>query len=326
MNAFEKKLFARWYLLLPLLLLLPYSGMAATKTGALPVKPIQMNAPKEITPEGFTPKQFTTSDQAVLYYYDSATEAAQGLTVLFVPGWTMPGWIWFEQAKKAALHARVIVFDPRGQGASAVAASGYDYPRRSRDIAQLIAACQCKQVVLVGWSLGGLESLQYVADFDAQALAGLVLVDHSVGTGTPPKWDPTFLPRVRSDQRKTMTSFVKGMFRHPPEATWLAALVEASLKLPADLSVKLLSQPTPREFWRDSFLNAPVPILYAVVNRFAQQAQIMKEAKPSIRISVYEQAGHALFVDESARFAAELVAFLKELPSYKQPARPAQAK
>jgi non-heme chloroperoxidase len=277
-------------------------------------------------PAGFAAQQFKTSDNARLHYYDSGKPGSEDTTVLFVPGWTIPGWIWFEQAKLVAPLARVVVLDPRGQGASPVASSGYEYPRRARDIAETIAACQCKKVVLVGWSLGGLESLQYAHDFASAGLSALVLVDHSVGTGTAPKWDPTFLPRVRSAQRKTMTQFVKGMFRTKPSSAWLDSLVDASMQLPSDLSVKLLSQPTPREFWRDAFLNAPVPVMYSVVPRFSEQAQIMKQAKPSIRTSIYELAGHALFIDESARFNAELVAFIQDLSDYKAPQMPVKAK
>jgi non-heme chloroperoxidase len=270
--------------------------------------------PSAALPLGFTAKQFTTSDKTDLVYYESAGASPDSTTVVMVPGWTMPGWIFFAQAKHIAAHARVVVMDPRGQGASAIASSGYNYARRARDIAELIKHCDCKKTVLLGWSLGGLEALQYSVDFASANLSGLVLIDHSVGTGTAPKWDPTFLPRVRSQQRVAMQGFVKGMFRSKPDAPWLTDLVEASLKLPPDLSVLLLSQPTPREFWRDAFLNAPVPILYSVVPRFEEQANIMQQVKPSIRTSIYRNAGHALFIDESARFTAELVAFIQELP------------
>jgi non-heme chloroperoxidase len=267
-------------------------------------------------PAGFKVKQFKTTDNVSLQYYESAVAVPDELTVVFVPGWTMPGWIWFEQATNVATKVRTIVLDPRGQGASAISSGGYNYARRARDIAELLAACQCQKVVLIGWSLGGLEALQYSHDFASAGLAGLVLVDHSVGTGTPPKWDPTFLPRLKSAQRKTMSSFVNGMFKTKPEPAWLAQLLESSMKLPADLSVQLLSQPTPREFWRDAFLTTPAPILYAVVPRFSEQAQIMKQAKPNIQISIYDKAGHALFIDQSTRFAVELVAFIQALPEY----------
>jgi len=33
---------------------------------------------------------FTTSDGVKLHYL----EAGQGPAIVFVPGWTMPGWIW----------------------------------------------------------------------------------------------------------------------------------------------------------------------------------------------------------------------------------------
>ena len=276
-------------------------------------------APSFNLPIGFVAKSLQTSDQVRLQYYESTGQALAtsaiglspaGPTLLFIPGWTMPGAIWFEQASKLSKNYRVLVLDPRGQGKSQVPESGYTYARRAADIADLIAHCKCRQVVLVGWSLGGLETLQYVADFKAANLAGIVLVDHSVGTGTPPKaMDPTLFQKIRSDQRAAMTGFSRSMFKTKPAQSWLDQLITSTLSMSGASSIALLSQPTPREFWRDAFLKAPVPILYAVIPRFAEQAQIMKAARPDIRVAIFENAGHALFIDDAQGFYRELSDF-----------------
>ena len=278
-------------------------------------------APSFSLPTGFSSKSFQTSDQVRLQYYESTLAAASTAgvstsspTLVFVPGWTMPGAIWFEQAAKISKYYRVLVLDPRGQGKSQVPENGYTYARRAADIADLIAHCKCRQVLLVGWSLGGLETLQYVADYKAANLAGIVLVDHSVGTGTPPKaMDPTLFQKIRSDQRAAMAGFSRNMFKIKPPQQWLDQLIDSTLSMSGANSIALLSQPTPREFWRDAFLKAPVPILYAVMPRFAEQAQIMKTARPDIRVEIFENAGHALFIDDAQGFNRVLADFAKAI-------------
>jgi non-heme chloroperoxidase len=282
-------------------------------------------------PAGFEQKSFVTSDQVRLSYYEAKPNIAAASTLLFVPGWSMPGWIWFDIAKQWANRHRVIVFDPRGQGKSDVAASGYEYKRRAADIAELIAACNCSQITLVGWSLGGLEALQYTHQFQAANLAALILVDHSVGVGKPPSWDPTFFNRLRADHPKAMAGFVRNMFAKPVAAGALKQLTDAALHLPLQPALDLLSQPVPREFWRDAVVNAPVPVLYLVIPKFAEQAQIIKELKErnternlekdteqapkrnasSITIRVFDGLGHALFIDDATGFNAELGEMLK---------------
>lgn len=52
---------------------------------------------------------FTTSDGVKLHYL----EAGKGLAIVFVPGWTMPAWIWEGQIHHFAEHYQVVVLDPR---------------------------------------------------------------------------------------------------------------------------------------------------------------------------------------------------------------------
>lgn len=53
-----------------------------------------------------------TSDSVELHYL----EAGSGPTLVFVPGWTMPAWIWKPQLEHFSTDHRVVALDPRGQG------------------------------------------------------------------------------------------------------------------------------------------------------------------------------------------------------------------
>lgn len=258
----------------------------------------------------FKRERFTTTDQVELTYYDSGPRPDASATLVFVPGWSMPGWIWLDIAKQMRLNYRVVVFDPRGQGNSSVANEGYQYSRRAQDIHELLSACKCERFVMIGWSLGGLETLQWSQRFPHPQLKGIVLVDHSVGVGKPPTWDPTFLSRLRADQSKAMTAFVKGMFAKTPDPVWTNRLIQQALHLPLTSSVQLLSQSVPREYWRDAVVHAPVPVAYWIIPKFAEQAKIIQQLRPNIDVEIFQNAGHALFIDQSEQFSVSLYRFM----------------
>src|SRR6185312_8142002 len=104
---------------------------------------------------------FRSSDGVRLHYLEAGSPRA--LTIVLVPGWTMPAWIWGPQLSAFSRSYHVIAFDPRGQGESDVPEWGYEPFRRGQDIADLIAALGNKgPVLLAGWSLGVLDTLAYV--------------------------------------------------------------------------------------------------------------------------------------------------------------------
>ena len=129
-------------------------------------------------------RYFITSDGVRLHYLDAGPRGAKIL--LFVPGWTMPAWIWAPQIAAFSRQYHVVAFDPRGQGDSDAPATGYEPVRRGQDIADLITHLAPVPVVVVGWSLGVLDTLAYVHTHGDALIAGLVLVDNSVGEDPAP--------------------------------------------------------------------------------------------------------------------------------------------
>jgi microsomal epoxide hydrolase len=234
----------------------------------------------------------------------------------------MPAEIWRAQIEHFAAAHRVVAFDPRGQGASAVPRDGYRVERRARDIAELLDQLGPRPVVLVGWSLGVLEALAYVKFHGAQRVQALVLVDNSIGEEPPPKSDPTFLPRLKKDRVKTVNGFVRGMYRQPQPESYYQRIVAASLQVPLDGAVALLSYPYPREFWKNALYATDLPVLYAVTERFRGQGENLKKHRPEAWVEVFPRAGHALFVDEAERFNQLLDDFLRQAVATRAARRP----
>src|SRR5579864_5701780 len=81
-------------------------------------------------------RTFVTSDGVRLHYLEAGPP--NGHTLVFIPGWTMPAWIWISQIQYFSPRYHVIAFDPRGQGDSGVPATGYEPIRRGQDISELL--------------------------------------------------------------------------------------------------------------------------------------------------------------------------------------------
>ena len=249
---------------------------------------------------------FVTSDGVRLHYLDAGPPA--GRTIVLVPGWTMPAWIWAPQIAAFSRAYHVIAFDPRGQGKSDAPSWGYTPERRGQDIAELIALFHTK-VLLVGWSLGVLDSLAYLHQRGDAAVAGLVLVDNSVGEEPAP---PPGRPTPRIPHARFMARFVRAMFHAPQPAAYLDRLTEASLRTPEPACRALLAYPVPRAYWREALYATDRPLLYVVRPRFAAQAANVRRMRPNTETVVFANAGHALFVDEPGRFDAVVEGFIRE--------------
>jgi microsomal epoxide hydrolase len=255
-------------------------------------------------------KYFVTSDGVRLHVLEATPRAPLAPVIAFVPGWSMPAAIWQAQLGSLAKDHRVAALDPRGQGRSQIPPSGYTAERRADDIAEFVA--RYPKVVLVGWSLGALEALQYVVAHGQSKLAGLVLVDSSVGEPPiPPAGD--FRGALERNRAQAIDLFVRAMFRTPRPDTEIAQLTSEALQLPLEASLALLAYPFPREHWRAAAHAVRVPLLYVVTPQFAEQASNLKRNRPQFEIAVFEDAGHALFVDEPERFNALLEDFVRRL-------------
>ena len=268
---------------------------------------------------------FVTSDGARLRVLETGPEdlarARGGEPVLaFVPGWSMPAAIWRPQLARLGATRRAAALDPRGQGESDIPVSGFHIDRRADDLREFLA--RYEQVVLIGWSLGALEALQFIHRHGADHLAGLVLVDSSVGEEPAPPPAGDFLESLQRDRRSTVAQFVREMFCSVRSDDELATLTESALRMPLDASLALFPRGVPREHWRDIVRAFRKPLMYVVTEQFAAQARNLLRYRPGTRVEIFEAAGHALFVDDADRFSRVLLAFVDEIGPDRAPGRP----
>src|ERR1043166_109551 len=127
------------------------------------------NVKAQTTKSGF----FKTSDDIRIHY----VEAGSGRPIVFIPGWTMPAWIWQKQIDEFSKKYHVIAVDPRSQGESDKPPYGHLPETRARDYKELVDHLGLKQPVMVGWSMGCGELVKYAEQFGADNVGGFVLVD-----------------------------------------------------------------------------------------------------------------------------------------------------
>jgi non-heme chloroperoxidase len=251
---------------------------------------------------------FTTSDGVRIHYL----EAGKGPAIVFIPGWQMPGWIWEKQIAHFSARYHVVAVDPRSQGESGKPADG-NYPeRRARDYKELVDHLKLAPAVLVGWSMGVPEIMAYVDQFGAGDLGGVVLVDGFVTVeDSVAKVFPMLLKSLEMDRPGFTDRFVHSMYKKPQPEDYYRRLVDTALQTPTNSAVTLGVSMIARTDWLPVFPKlAQTPVLYVVTSVLLKQLDPVRAALPQLQSEVFEEAGHALFVDEAERFNQVVDRFL----------------
>ena len=259
-------------------------------------------------------KFFLTSDGTKIHYLIGGTGPR---TLVFVPGWLMPAEIFQMQFNHFVKTYRVISFSPRSQGKSDIYLGKNLAQKRAQDIHELLQETQAKNISLIGWSLGVLETLDYVSRYGTHGLQSLVLIDNSIGEGTPPIAQKKSATIHTTEQFTQYTkNFIAAIFHQPIPAELLQMIEHSTLRLahkPAQ-AFAILKKPYPREYYRETIYASQIPVWYAITPRYREQATLFNQKYPLGQLKIYEKnAGHALFIDQAEDFNRDLEHFLKAL-------------
>lgn len=260
----------------------------------------------------FEGRHFKTSDRVALHY----VSAGQGpLAVVFVPGWLMPGDVFKHQVAALSERYRVVVLDPRGQGRSQVKVRDMSAERRANDVKELVEHLGLNDYVLVGWSLGVMEILETTTRHRMPGLRGMVLIDNSIGMGPAPtpSGKRAGRPLQKESFRRYVSDFSRAIFKRPPQDGLVELIERSASQLEPSVAWRLLDKPHAREYYKQAVLAARVPLWYAITPRFSVQGEELLGQRSQAVATVFEDAGHALFVDSAEAFNAGLLDFLSRL-------------
>jgi microsomal epoxide hydrolase len=265
--------------------------------------------------EEFRSSHFVTSDGVKLHYL----EAGSGPSLVFVPGWTMPAWIWEPQLNHFSASHRVVALDPRGQGSSEKPSQGYHAARRGRDICELLEHLGGEPAVVVGWSLAVQEALVCAHEVGTEHIRALVLVDHPVFI------DPQFALALADERVKSLQmnreawvrTFVEEILNNPPSEAYVEALIRAALSTPANAAAIMMADlyflgPTDLRPLLDA-LDRPVLFIFSSLDWAVAAANEVREGWRKVPVKVMDGASHALFVDKPEEFNRLLDEYLASL-------------
>jgi non-heme chloroperoxidase len=118
---------------------------------------------------------------------------------------------------------------------------------------------------------------------------------------------------MQANRAQMTDGFVRSMFRKPQAEEYLQKLIKASLATPTDSAIAIgLAGFTTDNRPALAKINKPTAIVGA--NKpLLPQFQEMQKSIPGAKFELFDDAGHALFVDDADKFNTLLDEFLTSL-------------
>ena len=125
--------------------------------------------------EGLKLNSFVTSDGVNLAYW----EAGVGTPLIFIPGWSANGALYFHLMHILSQHYHVYVLDVRNQGLSEKVAFGNRISRYAMDVKQFADHLGVSQADYCGWSMGAAILWASIDLFGTQGMRTLSIIDQA---------------------------------------------------------------------------------------------------------------------------------------------------
>lgn len=244
-----------------------------------------------------------------------------GTPILFIHGLLGSHLNWEKQLEYPALQQhRLITYDLRGHGLSGKPSDADAYTKGRRwadDLAAVIDALDVDQPILVGWSLGGAVMTNYLAAYGDDDIAGAVYVDGVVELKPdqiqphPDVYSDMVSPDLKTHLDGERTFLGLCFHRQPDRATFERLLANAALAS-WDMQRSVQSMTIPAEA---GLGKATVPLLFisGTQDALLKAKPTIARAKrlnPAIDSKLYDDSGHAPFLEEPDRFNKDLIAFI----------------
>jgi microsomal epoxide hydrolase len=254
--------------------------------------------------------------QGVKIHYLAGQFDKTKISILFVPGIMMPAWIWERQLEYFSKKYNVVAMEPRSQGDSGQSTEGHYALSLAKDIQSVVEALNLSNLIVVGWSIGAPQALNYAVNFVSERLIGLVLVDGIVGADPSQPFYKSMIDlwsQFQMDREINTAKFVKTIFKQPVKESYLKKLAEVAMRTPTNTVMTLINNYILQDF-RPLLPRVNVPTWIATID--GPRLDYMKEMNnllPNSRLEIFQSAGHAIFVDQPEQFNKSLEQFIISL-------------
>jgi non-heme chloroperoxidase len=269
---------------------------------------------------------FMTIDGAQLYYKDWGS----GQPVFFCHGWPLNSDMWEHQMHALACGGfRCIAHDRRGFGRSSQPWEGYEYDTFADDVHALIEALELRDVILVGFSMGGGEVARYLGRHGSRRIAKAVLIApatpvmaraNGVQEGVDPHLFDTMRAALLADRPGFLRDFgivLTGANRAgtpvmQPTLDWTQFIaLQAGFKGTYDCIAALSETDFRADLTR---FDVPTLVIHGDDDQVVPLDRIGRAAAraiPGARLEVYEGGAHALYITHLERLNRDLLAFAR---------------
>jgi len=274
----------------------------------------------------------STSDQTKLYYKDwqSAHPDPAQRTVVLLAGWPLSADSWDDVAL-AITNAghRVIAYDRRGFGRSSQPFNGYDYDTLADDLDAVLTHTEARNVVLVGFSMGGGEVARYLSRYPGSlvlkaafvaSVAPFKIVVEADTTGTAATAYEKTKQAILTDRAAFFEGFFDKFFgapdiSHPVSDAQLAWTRSIALQgcLPATLGCLHAFSHT--NFDADlTTVKIPTLVIHGSDDKIvpiSDDGRKKAQAIPFAKLIEYPGAPHGLFATHKAQLTQDLLSFIQ---------------
>ena len=260
----------------------------------------------------------------------SYSDYGKGQPVILIHGWPLNQKMWEYQVETLVNSGyRVIAYDRRGFGGSSKPWEKYDYDALAKDLKDLIETLKLKDVILVGFSMGGGEVARYIGNYGTSSIAKAILVsavtpfmmDTEDNKGVDSSVFEGMKEGISKDRPQFFKDFGKNFYNYETfkgnriseamlEFTWNLAM-QGSRKATLDC-VDSFGKTDFREDCKK--FDVPTLIVHGDADQivpFEVSAERAKSLISNAQLKVIKEAPHGLVVTHHTEFNSILLNFLK---------------
>jgi len=264
-------------------------------------------------------------DGTPIYYKDWGT----GRPIVFIHGWPLNSDMWeYQMTFFASRGYRCVAADRRGFGRSGQPWDGYDYDTLAGDVATLIDSLDLKDVVLVGFSMGGGEVARYLTRHGASKITHAVLISSIVPFMLKTPHNPDGVEQsvfdgmakgIEADRAAFWPPFFKSFYgvsltSHPVSQEVLDWSCDLSMQASLRATLQCAKSFSATDLRADlrSF-TVPTLVIHGTADATVPIAASARAAAKGIAGSTlieYDGAPHGLLASHKARVIGDVMAFL----------------
>lgn len=272
-----------------------------------------------------------------LFYQDLGSATARQ-TVVLIHGWPLSHEMWDYQLTELPAHGlRVVAYDRRGFGKSSQPWDGYDYDTLADDLKAVLDTLDLQNVTLVGFSMGGGEVARYMSRHGGARVAKVAFISSVTPyllktDDNPDGVDQSVFDEIIENLQKDRADFLQtfgkqfygvNLISKPVSQAHLdgdfARAYVASHKATLDTANAFATT----DFRNDLIqIHVPTLIIHGDADKtvpIESSGELTANALPTAQYIVYDGAPHGLFMTEKDRLNSDLLTFIQEGVSVREP-------